>query len=139
MLSSLVVDNKIVNSIPEWQYRLHSKSDPALRYALYEAYNHICPYCGKPIHSVLEMQVDHILATNSKDCPELKSYLAYLSAGGFDLKKPDYIENYFPTHGSCNRGKSDRINEYSLPYWHDVAAQHAPKVMELMQKYKQQK
>ena len=134
-----VEDNKIVISIPEREYHRHAKSDPALRFALYEAYNHICPYCGNPIQNLRDMEVDHILATNFKDCPALKPYLDYISSCGFDLEKPDYIENYFPSHSYCNRDKSDRINEYSMPYWHDIAAQHAPRVMRLMKKYLEQK
>ena len=126
-------------SIPEREYHHCAKSNRALRHALYEAYNRICPYCGNPIDTFEEMEVDHILATNSQNLPELELYFNYLDSCKFKREKPDYIENYFPSHRRCNRKKSDRINEYSLPYWHDVAAQHAPKVMELMQKYKQQK
>ena len=48
------------------------------------------------------------------------------------------IENYFPSHAYCNRDKSNRVNEYSLPYWHDIAAQHAPRVMRLMDQYRKQ-
>ena len=134
-----VENKKIVISIPEREYHHCAKSNRALRHALYEAYNRICPYCGNPIDTFEEMEVDHILATNSQNMPELELYFNYLDSCKFKREKPDYIENYFPSHRRCNRKKSDRINEYSLPYWHDVAAQHAPKVMELMQKYQQQK
>ncbi len=134
-----VENKKIVISIPEREYHRHAKSDPALRWALYEAYKRICPYCGQNISNLRDMQVDHILPTNFKACPAFNPYLDYLSAGGFDLEQPDYIENYFPTHGYCNGDKSNRINEYSLPYWHDIAAQHASRVLKLMQRYQEQK
>ena len=111
-----------------------AKGNPALRKALYEAYNEICPYCGRAIPSLRDMQVDHILPTKYRERPELQSYLDYLSSCGFNIEKPDYIENYFPTHESCNRDKSNRVNEFTLPYWHDIAAQHAPRVLRLMEK-----
>ena len=78
--------------------------------------------------------MDHILPTEYRERPELQSYLDYLSSCGFNIEKPDYIENYFPTHGYCNRDKSNRVNEFTLPYWHDIAAQHAPRVLRLMEK-----
>lgn len=111
------------------------KENKALRFGLYEAYNRICPYCGDPISNLREMQVDHILPAKFSENTSLKPYLDYLDVCGFDLKKPDYIENYFPTHSHCNREKSNRVNEFSLPYWHDIATQHAPLVQQLMEKY----
>lgn len=126
----------IVIPITKRTYHAQKKSEPAFRYALYEAYNHICPYCGQPIQFIQDMQVDHILATKYQDRPDLQQYLSYLDGAGFTISKPDYIENYFPSHPHCNRSKSNRINQFTLPYWHDVAAQHAPRVMQLMEQYK---
>ena len=62
-------------------------------------------------------------------------YIEYLNSSGFDTKRGDYIENYFPAHPYCNRAKSNRINEFSLPYWHEIAAQHTPHVLRLMKEY----
>ena len=129
-----VENGAIVIPIAARSFHPCAKGNAALRKALYEAYNEICPYCGKAIPSLRDVQVDHILPTEYRERPELQSYLDYLSSCGFNIEKPDYIENYFPTHGYCNRDKSNRVNEFTLPYWHDIAAQHAPRVLRLMEK-----
>ena len=134
--SMQVADGKIVISIPPREYHPCAKGNQALRDALYEAYNRICPYCNNTIHSLREMEVDHILPSSYPGNENLEPYVKYLEGCGFDIKKPDYIENYFPSHKPCNRDKSNRVDEYSLPYWHDIAAQHAPRVMQLMEQYK---
>ena len=125
----------IVIPIKRRQYNNCDKSNLALRNALYEAYNRICPYCGQPIANLRDMEVDHILATHYQQRPELQRYLEFLTSCGFDIEKPNYIENYFPIHGYCNKDKSNRVNEFSLPYWHDIAIQHTPRVLRLMGKY----
>ncbi len=130
-----IENGAIVIPIRQREYHRHPKSDPALRRALYEAYNGICPYCGNPL-DYSDMQVDHILAAKYREVPALQEYLRYLASGGFDLEKPDYIENYFPAHPHCNRNKSNRIDEYNLPYWHDIAAQHTQRVLEQLEKHK---
>ena len=114
------------------------KNNIALRNALYDAYNRLCPYCGQTIQNLRDMEVDHILATSFINRPELQGYLTYLTSCGFCIERPDYIENYFPAHSYCNLDKSNRVNEFSLPYWHDIAIQHTPKVLRLMEKYKNQ-
>ena len=131
-------DGSIVIPLIKREYHKQAKKDQVFRSALYEAYNRICPYCGQTIQSIQEMEVDHILATHHQELPALQSYLKYLASCGFDITKPDYLENYFPTHPHCNRRKSDRINEFSLPYWHDLAAQHVPRILDKMEKYKKQ-
>jgi len=114
------------------------KDHKPLRHAIFEAYNWICPYCGNPL-TYREMQVDHILPARYPAPAALKPYIEYLKQMGFDVDHPDYIENYFPSHGPCNRDKSNRVNEFTLPYWHLIAAQRAKKVIELMRKYQEQK
>lgn len=131
-----VKNGSIAISISKREYHICPQNDKYLRKALYKAYNEICPYCGRPISSIRAMQVDHIFATKAEKCSALQDYLEYLNSCGFNLKKPDYIENYFPAHVHCNRDKANRINEYSLPYWHDIAAQHTPRVIQLMMQYK---
>ena len=79
-----------------------------IRYALFEAYNRVCPYCSNQITRFREMEVDHILPSEYRERPELKSYIDYLESCGFQLDKPDYIENYFPAHPWCNRDKSNQ-------------------------------
>lgn len=113
-----------------------SKEDKSLRYALFDAYNHICPYCGNEIKNLREMQVDHILPAHYQDRPELRDYITYLSSCGFNFDKPDYIENYFPVHSHCNREKSNHVNEFSLPYWHELATRHVPQILSLMDEFK---
>lgn len=131
-----IEDGKLIIKIPPREYHTCSKDNQTLRKALYDAYNGICPYCGQAISNIRDMQVDHILATEYQERAELQNYLNYLKSCGFDLDKPNYIENYFPVHGYCNRDKNNRVNEFTLPYWHDIAAQHALRVMRLMEQYK---
>lgn len=133
-----VEDRKIVIPVLPREFHSCSKNDPALRYALYEAYNRICPYCGEPFGAISEMQVDHVLPTRYEDRPELQDYIAFLKSCGFDLKKPDYVENYLPSHGNCNRIKSNKVNEFTLPFRHEIAFRHAKRVLELMEKRKKE-
>ncbi|MBR7010984.1 MAG: leucine-rich repeat domain-containing protein [Oscillospiraceae bacterium] len=119
-------------------YHPCKKKDPVFRTALYEAYNRVCPYCRQPIHNVEEMEVDHILPQDQKELeklPELSLYLRYLEARGFSAAAPDYIENFFPAHGECNRKKLNHVDIYALLARHEAAAAKTPKVLRLMEKY----
>lgn len=132
-----VNDSLLIIPITAREFHPCPKENKALRFGLYEAYNRICPYCGNHISSLREMQVDHIFPTKYKDNQSLRPYLEYLLTSGFDIEKPDYIENYFPSHSHCNRDKSNRVSQFSLPYWHDIAYQQTPNVLRLMEKYKE--
>ena len=112
------------------------QSDPALRKALYKVYGEICQYCKKPIDSFPDMQVDHILPQKYHPHPGLDRYIDYLKKCGFDVDKPDYVENYFPAHGSCNRSKSNDAGNIPLVFWHEIAFKKAEKVLKLMETYK---
>ncbi|MCR5825122.1 MAG: hypothetical protein K6G54_01005, partial [Oscillospiraceae bacterium] len=131
-----VNSNTIVLDIPKRTYHRCNKSDPALRRAIYEVYRRTCPYCKQPLANFEEFQVDHILPTKWQPTPELQPYLDYLQETGFDLNKPDYIENYFPAHPSCNRDKSNDMNLFTLPWRHEIAARRAKRVLEEMDKYR---
>lgn len=125
------------------------KKDPFLRRAIFEAYGEKfkcgdewqyagkCRYCGRTLRQD-EMEIDHILASNfhrSND-GKLNMYLAQLSQKGFDLDKPDYIENYFPSCKPCNQKKTNHVpDEISLRSYHDDAMRHTDKVLKLLQKY----
>ncbi|MBO4419144.1 MAG: leucine-rich repeat domain-containing protein [Oscillospiraceae bacterium] len=120
-------------------YHECSKEDPIFRTALYEAYNRVCPYCKQPIHNIREMEIDHILPRNQKELknlPELSDYLQYLKTRGFNTAAPDYIENFFPAHGECNRDKLNHIDIYALLARHEAAAAKTPKVLRLIEKYR---
>ena len=113
-----------------------SKDNQNLRKALYKAYNGYCQYCGKPIPDIHDMQVDHILPKKYVDQPELTDYVSYLKQRGFAVEKPDFVENYLPAHGKCNRDKSDFVSPFALLAWHDLAARRAPTVLRLIEEYK---
>ena len=89
--------------------------------------------------SMREMQVDHILPTKYRVPPELEGYVNYLKESGFDLEQPDYVENYLPAHGSCNRDKTNLIRDYPLIFWHEIALRKSKKVLELAEKYEKDK
>lgn len=115
------------------------KSKDAFRKAIYHAYNKKCAYCGEPI-KYSDMQIDHILATRHVDPKdaETRMYLAELAERGLDLEKPDFIENYLPSCRHCNgsEGKSNRIFEIgTLRFYHDLALQHTPEVIRLLEQY----
>ena len=120
------------------EFHKQSKNDQNFRRALYEAYNGICPYCGKPIDNIREMQIDHILPQKYKERPELKEYISYLEECGFDVSKPDYVENFMPSHGSCNRDKSNSVELFVLLARHERAERMKRKVLKLYEKYKKQ-
>ena len=128
--------NIIVPIVPR-EFHPCPQNNPALRYALYEVYRHTCPYCGEPIQGIQEMQVDHILAKRYQAPPELEGYIGYLKESGFKTEKPDYIENYLPAHGSCNRNKTNLARSYPLIFWHELALRNTEKVMKLMEQYKE--
>ena len=134
-----VESGSIIVPIVPPEFHKRAKSDPALRHALYEAYNGICQYCGKAIQNEREMQVDHILPTKYRVPPELEGYVNYLKESGFDLEQPDYVENYLPAHGSCNRDKTNLIRDYPLIFWHEIALRKSKKVLELAEKYEKDK
>ncbi len=127
----------IVLNIPEREYHPRRKDDRALRYALYEAYHRTCPYCKQPFRNFEEFQVDHILPEKWGPAPELRPYLDYLRETGFDLDMPDYIENYFPAHPSCNRSKTNSMDIFTLPFRHEVAARRTKQVLGEIKKYKE--
>ena len=120
-----------------YQYHPANKEDAIFRTALLDAYQSECAYC----HCYLEpcdMQVDHILATNRKltDDSHVKLYLAELQKRHFNLNAPDYIENFFPSCGRCNRAKSnDTRDAVTLREYHAIALNHTPKVLRLMEKH----
>lgn len=130
-----VEKEKIVIRIPQRYYHKRKKDDRALRVALYEAYNRICPYCRRPMENIRDIEVDHILPTKYIPRPELVDYIRFLQESGFDIEHPDYIENYFPSHPSCNRDKLNDVDIISLPYRHEIAYKRAPQVIRLIEKY----
>ena len=130
-----VEEKRLVLRIPPRSWHRCQQNDPKLRKALFTVYKGICPYCKRSFTDEREFEVDHILPTHfdAEAHPELKEYLAYLKASDINTDKPDYVENYFPAHPSCNRDKSNRINVFTLPAWHELAARNAPKVLDLME------
>lgn len=132
-----VENGQIIISIPHRQYNKHDKKDPILRQALYEAYNGLCPYCKKTLENVRDIEVDHILPAKYKPKPALEDYINYLTQCGFDIEHPDYIENYFPSHPSCNVDKLNDVDEYSLPSRHELAFKRTKRVLSLMKKIKE--
>ena len=129
--------NIIIPILPR-EYHSMKKEDKNLRKALYSAYNGICPYCGKPIEDIRDMHVDHIFPSHYVELPELSDYVNYLEARGFDTSKPDYVENYFPVHGHCNREKSDTVLLYALLSRHEYAYRKTPEVLRRYERYKNQ-
>lgn len=133
-----VHDGKITIPILPREFHRQSKDDQAFRRALYEAYNHICPYCGRVIDSIRDMQVDHILPQKYKDVPELQIYIRNLEELGFDSENPDYVENYLPVHGYCNRDKSDRVELFALLARHERAQAKAKQVLKLYDRFRKE-
>lgn len=118
-------------------YHPYSKNDPVVRKALYEAYSHKCAYCGDLIQPK-NMQVDHILATNSpkEGDAEFIQYIDELTQDGFEL---DSMENYYPTCAACNLTKNNRnFSVTNLRFFHSVAQRNISKVLSILNKYKDQ-
>lgn len=131
-----VENNTIIIPILPYEYHHCRQDDPDLRVALYDAYNHVCAYCGEPIRVFREMEVDHIFPSKYQKLPELEEYVKYLNGHGFNTEKPDYVENYFPAHRVCNGDKSNRTEPFSLMAWHLRAARIAPRVLRLIDEQK---
>ena len=123
--------------VKPFEYHMCKKNDRYLREALYNTYKN-CPYCGMRL-VYADMQVDHILPTKREKDKDYKvrEYLAWLSSKGFNLDKPDYIENYLPSRPSCNRKKTNKTMSLScLLFFHEIARENASKVIELLEAYK---
>ena len=133
-----VENGTIIVPIFPREFHKRDKGDKMLRRALFEAYHEICPYCKRPFDNIREIHVDHILPTKYKEKPELKEYIDYLSECGFDIEKPDYIENYLPVHPSCNLDKSDYVDCFALIAFHGLATKKSKRVLDLIEKYKDQ-
>ena len=125
-------------------YRYHAckKEKPALRRAVWEAYEKKCVYCGKTLMQN-EIQIDHVLAVRRKktDDPQTRLYLAVLKNRGFHEEAPgypDYLENYLLSCGDCNRKKSNEVwSAASLRFYHELALQHTEEIIRLMERYEQ--
>ena len=124
--------------IKPYEYHRCKKENPELRRALFDVHGEKCRYCNKPL-SYDEMQVDHVLAKEhlpSKD-HRVEIYLAQLKDRGFDIDAPDYIENYLPSCGFCNRGKSNVVRDVeALRNGMHKAMEKLPAVLEYMKKFK---
>lgn len=137
-ISRMVITDKSFHIQP-YQYHRHSPNDQALREAIYETYSRKCKYCNR-LMEYEDMQIDHIFATNHLPIKNshVELYLAQLKQRGFDLEKPDYVENYFPSCGKCNRGKSNAIRDaVTLREYHAVAAENLQKVLSHYEKFSQ--
>ncbi|MBQ1818098.1 MAG: hypothetical protein II124_05620 [Clostridia bacterium] len=140
MINSMEVGADGEPFIQTYVYVKRKKEDRLLRKALYHAYGEKCVYCGEPI-AYKEMQVDHILATNHVDPKdaETKKYIDELEKSGFDTSNPDYVENYLPVCGPCNRLKLNKVFSVStMRFYHEAAMWHTPKVLELWEKYERE-
>ena len=73
------------------------------RVSLLRAHKGICPYCNKPIASLAELEIDHILPESlSQD--KLNEVITRI--GMPELKINSY-RNWLPVHGyNCNRKKA---------------------------------
>ena len=124
-----------------YEYHRVPKENPQLRKAVWEVYGKRCNYCHVPLEFD-ELQIDHILAV--KRLPprdnRVTVYLARLKQRGFDLDAPDYVENYFPACGRCNRSKSNATRDaFALMEYHADALAHTPAVLQKLEKANNQK
>lgn len=130
-----VEDGVIMVPILPMEYHYYDPQKPELRSALYMAYRGICPYCSRMIETFQDMEVDHIFPRAYRDRVDLRDYVAYLQQKGFDPENPNYVENFFPAHRSCNRDKGNSVDPFVLLSRHEIAAKNAPKVLLYLQKY----
>lgn len=119
-------------------YHFYKKENLYLRRALYEAYGKKCVYCGEWLKPK-DMQVDHILAVNAVGSydSDFGQYLTELQANGFDVEKPDYIENYILCCAKCNLDKRNKnFTVASLRYYHEMAIEKTDRILRLIEKYR---
>lgn len=88
--------------------------EPALRKALYEAYEGKDFYTGKPIEFE-QMSIDHVIPR---------------SLGG-----PDHVANYVPTTGATNSAKGSNFYAWDLQNLKDIQTDYVPKVMDLLRRH----
>ena len=136
---SIVVPDvpRVVVPVVPSTFHYCNKDNQALRKALWSVYNGVCQYCRNPIDNYRDMEVDHILPSKYTPPKELDRYIDCLNHSGFRTDKPNYVENYFPSHGSCNRDKSNDAGSIPLVFWHEIAFKNAEKVLKLMEQYKE--
>ena len=115
-----------------------SKNDPYFRKALHEVYKGKCAFCGATLIPG-NLHVDHIYAENARrtEDPELRAYLAELSAAEFPVEQPDVIENYLPACQHCNRQKSNwNFTAQNLRFYHNLALNHTPDILKKLEQYR---
>ena len=121
-----------------YMFHEQDKGDRIFREALWTAYDATCVYCGVKLPRLFDMDVDHVLPTAFKSQLEntdnsTRSYIKRLEAQGFNLDKPDYIENYLPSCRHCNTGMGNRImNADNLRSYHEKAFRKTPDVLKRM-------
>lgn len=131
-------EGKLITRECRFHERDKNKKADSFRQALWEAYGEKCVYCGRELSSLDDMQVDHILPTEfAKQLKNAdgrsKSYIKRLEAQGFNLDKPDYIENYFPCCGRDNCKKRNKImTADSMCFYHEEAFRKTPDVLNRM-------
>jgi len=130
-----VIEGMIYIPIRKIDYHKRSKNYEPLRQALWEVYKHRCQVCHNPIGSLDDMQVDHIFPTNwDRNDESAAKYAEVLRQQGMDTDKPDYVENYLPTHGRCNLVKNNHVDILLTMERHRIALNNTEKVLAEMEK-----
>ena len=101
-----------------------TRIETAVRWALYETYNHKCFYCDNPIEWNC-LEIDHIIPESYEK--HLDTIInMYGLEKGFNINS---LQNLVPVHSSCNRRKSDILaNSTSIHFWLMLTKQNLHKV-----------
>jgi 5-methylcytosine-specific restriction endonuclease McrA len=113
------------------------KIDDVLRAALWEAYGAKCVYDRRPIDSLDDMEVDHVLPRSLwQGDSRLNGILAAL--GLPRTYDPNSLDNLVPARRGRNRQKGNWIFDLgTIRFFRGVAAQHQAKVEHFCRKYEQ--
>lgn len=104
-----------------------------VRTALWRAHESRCFFCREPI-AFVELEVDHLVPESLLgDVHALREILPRLGLSPeFDLHS---LDNLVPTHGQCNRRKSDSVfSDSSLRYFIELTRARLPRVREEMER-----
>lgn len=109
--------------------------DPALRVAMWDAWDHKCAWCGNPL-DLEDLEVEHLIAGGLESDERSVELARHRLPENFDL---DSTENLVPAHGRpCNRRKAMKPLPDSpvIAVLREDATKCAPQIDKAAEKYR---
>lgn len=129
-ISRFATDGKNILTAPN-SFHPADVTNEIVRSAILQSHEYTCNYC-KNVFDPIDLMIDHIIPRGILSrLPYLhhlnKAYVKQLERAGFNLEKPDYLENYCSSCYKCNNRKGSKLLELKeLRELHERAAKKVP-------------